>query len=197
MYRTQPDAAEKATPASIDYHPERRGHDASTPAMVQLLTPLLVAAAVAAVGLPLLAIPAFVAAVIATRVARHRARTRPAATLSIEGSMLRVSGPDSKEMLLVPLEEVLDLELDTRSVEPVQEAPGPIPELMFVNATVGPAIDRSRIAVVTLRSGSLQLTEELGSHGDALEWRGKMRQFLRKHGWVPAREREPQPPVKG
>ncbi len=190
MYRIKAPADDTALPKTFAYHAEQRGHDASTPALFQLLTPLLIGALVAAVGLPAIAVPVFFVAAIVLRIKRKRDRSRPTATLAIEGATLRVLGPTSKERLRVPLAEVLDVGLDTKTIEQVQEAPGPIPELVFVNATVGPPIDRSRIEIVTSRSGSLRLTEEHLSHGDALEWRGKMRQFLRKQGWVPESERQ-------
>ena len=74
----------------------------------------------------------------------------------------------------------------------LREAPGPLPELRFINATVGGEQDVARIGLELTRE-TLFLTKERLSHLDANEWFSKIRRFLRQHGWVPEDER-PLPP---
>ena len=53
-----------------------------------------------------------------------------------------------------------------------------------------PEVDQKRIMLVG-KTGSVPLTEAYLASVDVTEWFGKIRVFLRKHGWVPESEREP------
>lgn len=197
MYRSGADrGAEAANGTTLQYFPEHRGHDSTAQAGAMFVVPVLVAIAVAMLGARELAVPALVATGIALYVARRRERARPAATIEVVDRALRVHGRDRSVKLQVPLDDLVDVALDTKTIERVQEAPGPIAELRFVNSTVGGAIDVARIELLTRDGASVRLTEEYLSHTDSLEWRGKMRRFLRKHGWQPESERQVEPAPK-
>ena len=68
---------------------------------------------------------------------RKRARTKPHALLRVEGQRLHLSGPAFVEPLTVPLDDLLDVYLDTKTIQRLRESPGPMPELRFINAKVG------------------------------------------------------------
>lgn len=123
---------------------------------------------------------------------RKRARTKPHALLRVEGQRLHLSGPAFVEPLMVPLDDLLDVYLDTKTIQRLRESPGPMPELRFINATVGGEQDIARIGL-ELTSETLFLTKERLSHLDTNEWFSKIRRFLRQHGWIPEDER-PLPP---
>jgi hypothetical protein len=123
---------------------------------------------------------------------RKRARAKPHALLRVEGQRLHLSGPAFVEPLTVPLDDLLDVYLDTKTIQRLRESPGPMPELRFINATVGGEQDVARIGL-ELTSETLFLTKERLSHLDANEWFSKIRRFLRQHGWTPEDER-PLPP---
>ncbi len=95
----------------------------------------------------------------------------------------------SAELLNVPLDALLEVSLDTKTIQRVQEnVSSGIPDLRFVDSRVGPEIDTSRIELV-LGKHSIFLTDEYLSSTDATDWFGKIRRFLRKNGWVPRDER--------
>jgi len=166
---------------------ERRGTDSSVRGAYVFATPLLVGIAFAMVDLPDISIPAMLVTGIALHLERKRARARANATLRTQGGKLSVSGLEPAARLETPLVDLLDVRLDTKTIQRVQENPG-VAALRFIHATVGPPLDVARIELVT-RDRSVFLTEEYFSHSDSLEWKGKIRQFLRKSGWVPDSER--------
>ncbi|HYQ04063.1 MAG TPA: hypothetical protein VER96_35560 [Polyangiaceae bacterium] len=116
------------------------------------------------------------------------AKTRPRATLRVENGSLHLSGPAFSMPRSIALPDLLDVYLDTKAIQRLREAPSPIPDLRFLNQTVGAQQDVTRIAL-ELRDETLFLTEERGSHSETNEWFSKIRRFLRRHGWVPADER--------
>jgi hypothetical protein len=123
---------------------------------------------------------------------RKRQRAKPHAFLRVDGQQLHLSGPAFGQPFTVALDDLLDVYLDTKTIQRLREAPGPLPELRFINATVGGEQDVARIGL-ELTSETLFLTKERLSHLDANEWFSKIRRFLRQHGWVPEDER-PLPP---
>jgi hypothetical protein len=71
--------------------------------------------------------------------------------------------------VIVDLKDLLDVYLDTKTIR-----------------------HTARIAL-ELRQETFFLTQERSSHLDANEWFGKIRRFLRQHGWIPEDERAPEP----
>jgi len=119
---------------------------------------------------------------------RRRAAARPQAILRVAGKNLHLSGPAFPRPLTVPLDDLLDVYLDTKTIQRLREAPGPLPELRFINATVGGDQDVARIGL-ELNHETLFLTKDRLSHLDSNEWFSKIRRFLRQHGWIPEDER--------
>jgi hypothetical protein len=70
---------------------------------------------------------------------------------------------------------------------------GAIPAMRFIDAKVGPKVDTARIVLIGASGREVRLTEDYLSHMHATEWMGKIRVFLRKHGWLPEDEREDLP----
>jgi hypothetical protein len=120
---------------------------------------------------------------------RQRAKLVPRATLRVVRGRLHLSGPAFGEPLAMGLNDLLDVYLDTKTIRRVQEGPSVIPAVALLNQTVGGEQDTARIALECERE-TYFLTEERLSHLDSNEWFGKIRRFLRKHGWVPEDERD-------
>lgn len=109
--------------------------------------------------------------------------------LRVEGGELYVLSANRKvEKERFSLDDV-DVVLDTKTIQKVQEGGSAIPAMRFIDATVGPELDTARIVVVSGRR-QVPLTEDHVAYMDATEWFGKIRVFLRKNGWTPADERE-------
>lgn len=186
----KPRASEQPPVASeLAYFPEQPRHSSSAGAMYVLLAPLFIGAGVAAVtssaGYGLIA-GAIV--VVYVRYKKRQAKVVPRALLRVDRGELTLSGSGFGEGRSFGLHELLDVYLDTETIQRVQESPGPVPELRFLNATVGPPQETARIAL-EFRNDTVFLTDERTSHLDASEWFSKIRRFLRKQGWVPEDER--------
>jgi hypothetical protein len=140
--------------------------------------------------LPSYAVPAAALTAIAMWWRSRRQVSRPQATLCIEESRLRVLDRDSREILNIPLKALLEVELDTKTVQRVQDnlSGGGLPHFRLLHGKVGSATDISRIVLVTSKQ-DLPLSEERVSISYTTESFGKMRRFLRTHGWLPKGER--------
>jgi hypothetical protein len=83
----------------------------------------------------------------------------------------------------------LDVVLDTKTIRKVLDGDAMLPVVRFTSSKIGPELDLTRIVL----SNDLEryaMSEHFLSYTEALEWFGKIRVFLRSHGWVPADERE-------
>ena len=85
--------------------------------------------------------------------------------------------------------EDLDVVLDTKTIRKVVDGDSMLPAVRFTNTKVGPEIDLGRI-FLTNGHERYALIDDFLSHTHAIEWFGKIRVFLRLHGWVPPDERE-------
>lgn len=121
-------------------------------------------------------------------------RRREGATLTVDGPQLTVvtRGPNRRTESLA-IGQLHDIELDIKKIRRVQEGDSAIPAVRFINANVMPEVDTARIVLVG-EGRRVTLSESYMAHVDAVEWLGKIRVFLRKHGWVPPDEREPEEP---
>jgi hypothetical protein len=117
----------------------------------------------------------------------------------VSGLLLRVEDGDlvittraSKEVLThVRLGAVRDVSLDTKSIRKVEPGRDAVPAVQFIHTQVGPEIDVARIVLdLEGRSTPIRLSDAYVSHIDSVEWLGKIRSFLRAHGWIPVDERE-------
>jgi hypothetical protein len=190
VYRKPPEAPKRPpAPPVLAYRPEKL---IRTPAghagFLSVLVGLWSAMGLAAAGLADLALPGGAVVCIATYVLRKREDARPLAHLRVEGARLRVALGDGSVLCDVALDELIDVALDTKAVEHIIENPGLNPVLL-VDAKVAAPVHVARIELVTT-SGAVRFADTYFSHSDALEWKGKIRQFLRKHGWEPSTERE-------
>jgi len=174
----------------LSYFPEGQRHSSSVTAVFQFAGPALLAAATVLItrSVPV-ALLVGGAGVVWHLWKRRRARVVPRAKLRVEGGVLHLSGLAFSSPIALPLSELLDVYLDTKTIQRIQENPGPIPDLRFINATVSGEMDTARIAL-ELQNETYYLTEERLSHTDANEWFSKIRRFLRRNGWVPDDERE-------
>jgi hypothetical protein len=174
----------------LPYFPERPRTDSSAVAWYVFVSPLLVAFAVGMFAARF-ALPAALATAFVLWYRQRRLRKLPQAVLTVSQARLIVTNVAGRTLLDVPLEELDDVALDTKTVQKVQESlTSGVPELRFINSRVGPAIDNSRIELVTLDT-RLPLTEFYTSSTDATDWFSRIRRFLRDQGWRPVDEREP------
>lgn len=111
------------------------------------------------------------------------------------GAHLRVEGRDlfltlrGDKPWRVPLGDIVDVELDIKTIQRVQDGSALVPSTMAIDSKVGAETDTGRIVLVTEKR-RVALTDDFVAHMDAVEWMGKIRVFLRKHGWVPDAEVE-------
>jgi hypothetical protein len=196
MYRkaATPPEPEARPPAELVYSAtdaSRRG--SSAVAMFQLFSvPPVVGVALTMLLTPTAGLVGLVAAGIGSIWWWRRAPHAGGVVLRVEDAELRIlSGNRKQEKERISLDEV-DVELDTKTIQRVQEGGSAIPAMRFIDATVGPELDTARIVVVG-RGKRIPLTEAYVAHMDATEWFGKIRVFLRKSGWTPRDEREVSP----
>jgi hypothetical protein len=123
-------------------------------------------------------------------VIRSLRRAREQAVLSVDAGKLTIASRSSVTTL--PLWAVEDVELDIKKIQRVLEGSSAIPGMRLVESTVGPEIDTARIVIVA-GTGRTHLSEQHIAHIDAIDSLGKIRLFLRKHGWLPQDERSPDP----
>ncbi len=88
------------------------------------------------------------------------------------------------------LEDLLDVSLDTKIIQRVQDGSSAIPAMRFIDSRVGPEQTTARLVFVGRDRPLVPLGEAYLAHMEATEWLGKVRVFLRKHGWVPEDERD-------
>ncbi len=152
----------------------------SAPMVVVIVLSQIAGSTVAIVGM--------IASAIAAVWWWKRAPALDGVVLHVERGELSVTTSKSSLSSRFALDEV-DVELDTKTIQKVQEGGSAIPALRFIDATVGPDLDVARIVIVG-RSQRLPLTDDSVPYMEATEWFGKIRVFLRKNGWVPRDERD-------
>jgi hypothetical protein len=175
-------------PRELFYKPQNReGQMTATRAYVRYVLfaiPFAIFAAMASWGLAL----ACVAALVAWDVARWQREKKLGVRLSIDSGRLAIdprgTGGLARE---IPLGMLDDVSLDTRLAKRAGREVRPDGILAS-----GPSftVDESRILFVVAGGEPYRLTETFHSQSDEAEWLGKIRVFLRAHGWVPADERE-------
>ena len=155
-----------------------------------LVAPAAVAVLLGALDLTSYALPA-AAAIAGGLLWRNRSqRARPHATLRVESANLQVLDKRLHEAASFPLQDLLDVELDTKTIQRVQDnqSAGVLPHFRLLHGQVGSASDVSRIVLVT-PSGEIPLTDVRLSSSYTTESFGHLRKFLRNHGWLPESER--------
>ncbi|HEY8088308.1 MAG TPA: hypothetical protein VIF09_10700 [Polyangiaceae bacterium] len=116
---------------------------------------------------------------------RRRAQGERLVLSVASGELVARSG--RRELARVRLQRLEDVALDVKTIRPVREGSSAIPAMRFIDSKVGPEIDVGRLVLVG-EGRTVRLHEEHVAHMTATEWLGKIRVFLRKHGWVPRDE---------
>lgn len=89
------------------------------------------------------------------------------------------------------IERIANVGLDTKTIRRILEGNAITAGLRFLDTKVGPELDVARILFeVDGVAQPVNLTEAYVAHMESIEWLGKIRSFLRSHGWVPEDERE-------
>lgn len=154
--------------------------------------PALVGVVLATVTTPMLGLAGMIGSGALVVWLRRRTKKRFGVVLRVEEGKLSVLSRDGRRALgTLRLREVDDVGLEIKKIQRVQEGDSPIPAVRFIDTRIAPEVDTARIVVVG-RDGEerIVLTEQYLAHMDATEWLGKIRVFLRKHGWVPEDERD-------
>jgi len=173
----------------LAYFPEADRQNSAIGAVYGILLPALVLVAGTALSHSFaLGIGAGAAVLVTVLWRRRRAQVLPRATLRVDDGRLELNGPAFGQPVNLDLNDLLDVYLDTKTIRRVEPGPSVIPAVQLLNPRVGGEQDTARIAL-ELRTETFFLTQERSSHLDANEWFGKIRRFLRKHGWVPEDER--------
>ena len=190
--RADPPQPDKAVQNELVYLSQERGHGTRPGmAVLQLFAlPMTVGVILAMIATPTAAIVGMIGAVVCMVWLWRRP--------SGEGTILRVN---NGELCLLarqgreiaepfPLADLLDVTLDSKTIQPVQDGGSAIPAMRFIDSKVSPEVDVARIVLVARGRDPVPLTKAHLAHMDATEWRGKIRVFLRKQQWVPEDERE-------
>jgi hypothetical protein len=191
MYRVaSPPEPDVAPAAELLYAPVGRARESSVVAMFKLFSfPALVALVLATLSSPTVGLAAMVATAGLMLWRWRRAPHDHDVVLRVERGQVCLLAPGSRvTRATLPLDDLLDVTMDTRTITPVEEGDSAIPALRFAAARIGPEVDTARIVLVG-RGGSTPLTEAYLPKMDTTEWFGKLRVFLRRSGWVPEDER--------
>ena len=116
---------------------------------------------------------------------RRRAQGERLVLSVASGELVARAG--SRELARVRLRQLEDVALETKTIRLVQEGGSAIPAVRFIDSKVGPELDVGRIVLVG-EGRTVRLHEAHVAHMTATEWLGKIRVFLRRHGWVPLDE---------
>ncbi len=136
----------------------------------------------------------FMLVVVAWSVWRwRRTRQGKAIVFRVEHGELTVSvrtarGGARPLVAKLPLMRLRDVTLDTKAITPVTRDTSI--SAIAVQAKIHGEVDVARIVLVPMAPHEpVPLTEEHLAHMDAVEGAGKIRTFLRAHGWLPEDER--------
>jgi hypothetical protein len=182
----------KKPPAALVYlTSDQEKHVAPARAAAQVgILGTVIGVVIAALGLPTIAIVVLLltAAVAAWR--WFRAPDVRGIELRVRDRVLLVAPRGQAPLLRAPLEDVSNVRLDTKSIQKVVEGGSMIPGMRFIDSKVAPELDVARIVIVCGEApNEVRLTDAYVAHMDAVEWLGKIRTFLRAHGWEPEDER--------
>ncbi len=154
--------------------------------------PLVVGAVLGALTPPPVALGGFLLSVVGCFVWWKRAPHAGTVMLRVDGdALLLLSANGKRETARFALKDV-DVTLDTKTIQRVQEGDSAIPAMRLIDARVGPEVDTARI-LIEGGGKKVPLSSDHVAHMEASEHFGKIRVFLRKHGWVPHDERDAPP----
>ena len=190
MYRELPPQA--PPPAEFLYAVvDRERSRASGIAVLQfLLFPFATAIVLASVATPMAGLVGLVGTTASMALWARSARRGDGILFHVDGDELSVvTARTKKPRARFRLTDLQDVTLDTKTIEPLIDGASPIPGLRAATAQPLPKVNETRIVLVTTH-GPLPLTEAYLASVEVTEWFGKLRVFLRKHGWVPEDERD-------
>jgi hypothetical protein len=111
-------------------------------------------------------------------------------TLIVERGVLTIArevpGGMPRQLVLQALANVI---LHHREVSTVVDGRGALPWQRFADANPGPKLDKAQVVLVDASGLEMRLAMGDLPNFEATEWLGKIRRFLRSHGWVPEDER--------
>ena len=186
------DQALEIAPRELVYEatfPESR-RVASVAAFQIFSVPPAVAAVLSVVLSPEAGLAGLVVASVAAAVWWRRPRKKGFVLGVADGALTVRLNSNGKLVTALPLEDLLDVELETKTIQPMQEGPSPILAVRFTDAQVGPDIDTCRVVLVTKIDAFVPLGETFVARLHATEAIGKIRVFLRRSGWIPQDERD-------
>jgi hypothetical protein len=175
-------------PRELVYAVTQRDRSSSAVTMFKLFSlPLFAAVILAMVVRPEAGFAGLVGGAVWSYVSWRRAKSDDRVILRVEDGVLLI-GPIGDEKARIRLADLTNVSLDGKSIQRVEEGSSAIPAMRFIDSKVGPEVDIARIVLVRAELPDLPLTAEHVAHMEATEWLGKIRVFLRKHGWVPEDE---------
>jgi hypothetical protein len=129
---------------------------------------------------------------VAWAVSRWRRTPDPAeVVLIVEYGVLKVTRARSQVLLCARTGRIANVALDTKTIRKVQQGSALTAAARFIDTKVGPEFDVARIVFdVDGLAEPVHLSEAYVAHMDCVEWLGRIRSFLRSHGWVPEDERD-------
>lgn len=108
--------------------------------------------------------------------------------LRYEHDQLLITFGRSDVPLRVPLRHLRNIQLDSKTIAKVSHEVRPDGVISMSGRPM--VVDVSRVVLVLAEPEEpIHLTEDYVSHSECLEWLGKIRLFLRLHGWLPEDER--------
>jgi hypothetical protein len=166
-------------------------HVAPARTAIQLvIVGMVLGIAAAAVGMPELG-AALLAGAAALGVWRWRRAPGVAGLLlRVENGELVVTDRGARRVVVrTRLVDLRNVTLDTKSIRKVEPGRDVVPAVQFIASQIGPEIDVARIVLDVAGRSPTRLSESFLAHTDSVDWIGKIRVFLRSHGWLPEDER--------
>jgi len=186
-----PDSAKTTSvdppPMDLVYGGEMTGTKPSMAAFQLFAVPLVVAAILSVAVSPNVGLAGLIGSAIILIYLWKRKKT-PDTVLRVESGAVHVLRR-GKMTARFSLTELANVRLDIKTIQRVQEGGSAIPAMRFIDSKVGPDLDTARIVLIGEDDKEHPLTDDFLSHMDSSEWLGKIRLFLRKHGWIPLDER--------
>jgi hypothetical protein len=187
------DELTKSIPTQFEYVAKRRDANNHSLSLVYAYVgiPLMAAMGAGTFLDPWAGLVAFVGCVAAAYFYRKSKETAARTLLEIHDAKLFVhrSG-NAKAPHVIRLKHLLNVALDTKTIQRIHEGSSAVPAVRFIDTRVGLEVDHARILLVTKSGEEIALSEERVAHMDATESFAKIRTFLRNNGWVPADERK-------
>jgi hypothetical protein len=121
----------------------------------------------------------------------RRGQTAQRFVVRMAGGSLSLNQWGIKQPLAyLPLSQLADVTLDTRSIQRVVEGTSMVPAVRYSEGRTAPEVDVARIVLIDCDGTTVNMGERFLAHTDAVDALGRIRVFLRSHGWIPEDERD-------